>query len=318
MTSADVNPGNALSITLTAQWSLVNYTENYSYLGKTQSFSAPYTGYYKLEVWGAQGGNSVDCEHKISGVKTTVLGGKGGYSTGVVQVIKNSSLYIYVGGAGQNVKNAGGGWNGGGDTKFGNNAAGGGGGATDISTQGTANSTTWNEEKHLYSRLIVAGAGGGGGENNSYSPGAGGGNNGIRGDTGLAAGTQISGGGAFGIGQASTAQGDDAGGGGAGWYGGGSGTSASATGATGYLWPTEQDGDGSGGSGWIYTSSTYNNWSANSTEGKSGKWKLDSSYYLTSASTIAGNQTFKSPSGTNETGHSGNGYARITWIGDTL
>ena len=35
---------------------------------------------------------------------------------------------------------------------------------------------------------------------------------------------------------------------------------------------------------------------------------------LTDAQTIAGNQSFTSPTGTNETGHSGNGYARITCL----
>ena len=35
---------------------------------------------------------------------------------------------------------------------------------------------------------------------------------------------------------------------------------------------------------------------------------------LTSASTIAGNTSFASPTGTSETGHSGNGYIRISAI----
>ena len=39
---------------------------------------------------------------------------------------------------------------------------------------------------------------------------------------------------------------------------------------------------------------------------------VNSSYYLTNAQTIAGNQSFKSPDGTNETGHTGNGFCRIT------
>lgn len=33
---------------------------------------------------------------------------------------------------------------------------------------------------------------------------------------------------------------------------------------------------------------------------------------LTDGQIIAGNETFKSPSGTDETGHAGNGYSRIT------
>lgn len=49
---------------------------------------------------------------------------------------------------------------------------------------------------------------------------------------------------------------------------------------------------------------------------------LDSSYYLTNATTLAGNTAFASPTGTSETGHSDNGYIRITVIeassGNTL
>ncbi|MBQ8871120.1 MAG: hypothetical protein IJ018_00045, partial [Bacilli bacterium] len=43
-------------------------------------------------------------------------------------------------------------------------------------------------------------------------------------------------------------------------------------------------------------------------------WLLNSSYYLTSASTIAGDQSFQDPDGTTVIGHSGNGYARITRV----
>lgn len=58
---------------------------------------------------------------------------------------------------------------------------------------------------------------------------------------------------------------------------------------------------GGGGSGWVYTESTYNYWKNNSTEGKSGKWKLDSSYYLTNTSMSNGIRD-------------GNGQAKITLV----
>ena len=61
-----------------------------------------------------------------------------------------------------------------------------------------------------------------------------------------------------------------------------------------------------GGSGYIYTSSTASNYPSGCT--------LSSSYYLTNASTTAGNSTFLSPSGTSVTGREGNGYARITCL----
>lgn len=80
-------------------------------------------------------------------------------------------------------------------------------------------------------------------------------------------------------------------GGGGGWYGGGASEANNA----------------SGGSGYVYTSSTVSNYPSGCL--------LNSSYYLTDAQTIAGNQSFPSPTSSgNETGHSGNGYARITPI----
>lgn len=72
------------------------------------------------------------------------------------------------------------------------------------------------------------------------------------------------------------------------------------------------DSGAGGGSGWIYTEANYNTWkSGNPTD--ANKYLLNSSYYLTNAETKAGNTSFPSPtSSSNETGHSGNGYARIT------
>lgn len=78
---------------------------------------------------------------------------------------------------------------------------------------------------------------------------------------------------------------------GGGWYGGG-GTYGAGAG---------------GGSGYVYTSSTVSNYPSGCL--------LNSSYYLTNAQTIAGNQSFPNVAGTgNETGHSGNGAAKITPI----
>jgi len=75
-------------------------------------------------------------------------------------------------------------------------------------------------------------------------------------------------------------------GGGGGWYGGGAGYTAG------------------GGSGYVLTASSY----------KPAGYRLSSEYYLSNAQTIAGNQSFPAPGGGSETGHSGNGYARITLI----
>ena len=65
-----------------------------------------------------------------------------------------------------------------------------------------------------------------------------------------------------------------------------------------------------GGSGYVYTSSTASNYPSGCL--------LNSSYYLVNASTIAGNTAFTSPTGGTETGHTGNGYAYLTFVGVTL
>ena len=276
--------------------------------GTVQNFKAECDGQYKLEVWGAQGG---------WGYSNSYPGGKGGYSVGIVNLEANTDIYIYSGGQGTSDKTAsGGGFNGGGNHGSSNSSTatdipGGGGGASDIRI-GTDS---------LYARVIVAGGGGGNGigDNGSrlYTPGVGGGTSG--GQSVHAAneyearcskpGTQTSGGststtnttnataGSFGQGgRGANGEGGGAGGGG-GWYGAGGAGYGSAMG-----------GAASGGSGYVYTSSTASNYPSGCL--------LNSSYYLTSASTTAGNTSFTSPTGTSETGHSGNGYARITYLGN--
>ena len=84
--------------------------------------------------------------------------------------------------------------------------------------------------------------------------------------------------------------------GGGGWYGGGAYTSYSDS-ATSYR---SYNG---GGSGFVWTGSY-----------APANYYLNSSWYLTDAATIKGNTSFVSPGGTLETGHTGNGYARITCI----
>ena len=96
---------------------------------------------------------------------------------------------------------------------------------------------------------------------------------------------------------------DSGGGGGGGWYGGGSG---------GYgNW---HPGSGGGGSGWTFTESNFNKWKEGDSS-KSSKYVLDSSYYLTDAVTLSGNEDIPKIDGNGmEHGHSGNGYAKITPI----
>lgn len=80
------------------------------------------------------------------------------------------------------------------------------------------------------------------------------------------------------------------GGGGGGWYGGG------------VNWRSY----GGGGSGYVYTADT----AKNCPEG----CKLNSTYYLTNAQTIAGNAVMPAPGGDVQYGQPGDGYARITLI----
>lgn len=252
---------------------------NFDYTGTVQTVTLP-KGTYKLECWGAQGGYS----SSNSGIEVG-MGGKGGYSAGTITLNQKTLIYIYTGGVGSisgNGKADGGFPNGGSSwASSTSEGAGGGGGSSDIRI-GTDS---------LYARVIVAGGGGGGGEDNETG-GYGGGETGGTSGSGTP-GSQTAPSGYFGIGGHTSY---DGGGGGGGWYGGGA--------CSDYSDSTNYRGYNGGGSGYVYTSATAANY-------PSGNY-VNSSYYLTNAQTIAGNQSFKSPDGTNETGHTGNGFCRIT------
>ena len=259
---------------------------NFDYTGAVQSVTLP-KGTYKLECWGAQGGYS----SSNSGIEVG-MGGKGGYSAGTITLNQKTPIYIYAGGVGSisgNGKADGGFPNGGSSwASSTSEGAGGGGGSSDIRI-GTDS---------LYARVIVAGGGGGGGEDNETG-GYGGGETGGTSGSGTP-GSQTAPSGYFGIGGHTSY---DGGGGGGGWYGAypAGGQITPATGSSG------SDTSGSpGGSGYVYTSATASNYPSGCL--------LNSSYYLSAAKTIAGNTSFTSPTGSSETGHSGNGYCRITVI----
>ena len=259
----------------------INYTTNFTYTGECTTYIAKSDGYYNLEVWGAQGGN----------YNTTYVGGLGGYSKGIVHLTKGTTLYVCVGGQPQTVTTASvavpGGFNGGGNGF--NRAYSGiytygqaGGGATDIRIG----------QNNLYARVIVAG--GGSGSNNRISGYAGGGLSGVTGQSGYA-GTQTSAGsgGSFGQGGSATTSGSNyrygASGGGGGFYGGGAGTSYSDS--------TNYDKYTGGGSGYVYTQATASSYPSGCL--------LNSTYYLTAASTTQGTNT-------------GHGKATITYIGKEI
>ena len=242
----------------------VGESKTFNYTGHTEIINLQ-PGKYKLECWGARGG----CEASGSS-----YGGKGGYSTGIITLLEDTTLYINVGQwPGQSRT---GGWNGGGST----NPVYAGGGASDVSLKGTNGATSWNTTNHLYSRIIVAGGGGGRG-GYTYAGGYGGG---LTGGNGAGSsygggGTQTSTGqiydnsygaayGGFGYGATPGAtNGEHVGAGGGGWYGGSCG---------GYH---NNNGSGGGGSGYVYTQSTASNYPSGCL--------LNSKYYLEEASTTA-------------------------------
>ncbi len=262
------------------------YTWDFEYTGIGQEFIVPCDGTYKLEVWGASGGDA----------DTTYVGGKGGYSTGNKSLSSNDKIYINVGGVGGVCLNTDetcsvGGYNGGGNSKAfnsGNAAAGGGGGATHI---GTFNDLLANHGS-TDGLFIVAAGGGGGHFTNGVNCGKGGAGGGTIGadPTSLCRDTLAN--------DARTAQGgteNAAGCAKSGGYCGAFGSGANLT--TG----------GSGGGGGLYGGS-----GASIGPGGGG-----SSYIggVSNGSTIAGNASMPTHDGESTmTGNSGNGYARITLV----
>ena len=261
-------------------------SEDYKCTTEEQTFTAPYSGYYKLEVWGAEGGND------------SAKGGKGGYSSGTAYLTQGQTLFVYVGQKGGSAKTKlGGGWNGGGDAGI-SGSSGGGGGMTHISTKsnpvnnGAATNETNKRGKTPYwdpaGTVIVAGGGGGGGNSGGTRDqligGYGGGETAGKGGAGEAASnTQVTG---YMQGYGENRYDEkfyDGGGAGAGWYGG----KVAASGDVG----------GGGGTGYVAD--------------KIGQ------YSITHGQTIAGNEDVPKTDGSgNEIGHTGDGYARITFVGE--
>lgn len=268
--------------------------------GSVQTFTAPVTGNYDLQVWGASGGNS----------SSGYLGGNGGYSKGTISLNKDDVLYIYVGGKGLNGVSGNtsqvGGYNGGGKSSGSSSISygigGSGGGATHIAKVDGLLSTLSASTSNI---LLVAGAGGGAADYRGYIGGAGGGTTGTTGigynaSRQATAGSQTTGGapgynattemtGSFGKGgdaYSVSSRHTFSGGGGAGFYGGGGGSGRSGTNSS----YSRYTSGGGGGSGYIDTS-------------------------LSNASTLDGTQsTIPTVDGTGtETRHTGNGAAVIDY-----
>ncbi len=145
----------------TAQIYRYNYIDNIAETGESYAFVSPATGTYKIELWGAQGGNLA------TGVESYLTGGNGGYSVGNILLHKDDVLYIYVGENG--IANGNVTFNGGGASAAYDGNCASGGGATDV----RLDNGNWDEFNSLKSRIMVAG-GGAGGERH-YVAGVGGG-----------------------------------------------------------------------------------------------------------------------------------------------
>lgn len=282
-----------------ARITFVNDTVDLPYTGKVGSFTAPVNGLYQLEGWGAVGGTAVLPEDNTISAE----GGKGGYSYGTVYLTAGQKVYLAVGGEGgisdkREVYYQSGGYNGGGQSGTGLNDVSSvfssGGGATHfaLDLKGTGVLSSYSSVENQDRVLLVAGGGGGGSisylNHDTNLGGYGGGS--VGGD-----GVGIT---PAGIGKGGTQTSP-----------GITGSNADGKGAFGQGGNTSRDGRGSGGGGGWYGGS-FGFDDGGSAGGGSGH--IGSA--MISGETIGGDQTFKAPDGTDETGHSGDGYARVTLI----
>ncbi len=197
----------------------------FNYTGSPQTFDVPTSDIYRIECWGAAGGDS---SNPVGSNRTSPsTAGRGAYTSGDITLDSSATLYVYVGGAGvYSTTSKAGGWNGGGKNGGGSAGSGSGGGATDVRLI----NGTWNNLESLQSRIMVAAGGGGsdnaGGTLNGSDDGRGGSGGTLFGLGGYINGviqpgsvaTQVTGN-AFGIGANPTTV-TDTGGGGGGYYGG--------------------------------------------------------------------------------------------------
>ena len=282
----------------------INTTWNFDYNGtdgtdgSVQTFKAIAPGTYKLEVWGASGGD-YDAADK-NGYHQENSGGRGGYSTADITLTSGSILYITIGGEGKSLTanssdyhqtGVAGGYNGGGNggdgASWGFPGGTGGGGATHIATSLIDDGQLKKYVDNKDAIVIVAGGGGGAGWET-----VGGYGGGLSGGTVTAShtstgGTQSTG---YSFGQGSP-------------------------GYTGHDTPGSSEGSGGSGGGYYGGSTFVADGSQHASVGGGG----GSGYVgtLQDAQTIAGNESMPTHDGTSTmTGNTGNGYAKITYIAE--
>ena len=298
---------------------------NFGYTGTAQKFTAPRSGLYRIETWGAQGGYSL-CNGSVC-----TQGALGGYSAGTIYLEIGTELYVYVGGRGANGvvgQNSEAGYNGGGQGSSDGSddeSSGAGGGATDIRLV----NGNWDNQTSLASRIMVAA--GGGGASWRYTPGYGGGLKGHSNYTDVSPKATQTDGYDFGIGQigVGAADSDGVAGGGGGYYGGrsanvsyksaGGGGSSYISGHTGSVAITSandvspragtNDAACTDGTTDHLCSIHYSNYTFENTtmiDGAGYDWTTQQNNYV--------GQT--QPNGNVEVGHEGDGYARISFLGN--
>lgn len=176
-TGNDYVPSNIYSeLPTTTQWSNVSLedsertissesgndiTTSFEYTGEPALYTVPVDGTYKIELWGASGGEG----WTNAGGLGYCNGGNGSYTSGTIELEQGEQLYFYVGEKGadggpvtNNYRPAS--FNGGGAGGFGGSDDNGGvgGGATDVRLV----NGNWDDFDSIKSRIMVAAGGGGG------------------------------------------------------------------------------------------------------------------------------------------------------------
>ncbi len=292
----------------------------FEYKEKAQEYIVPESAYYKIECWGASGGDA-----------GSAIGGKGAYTDGIIYLSKNEKLYIYTGEQGKEGTIDGaelpGTFNGGGPCSRTNawGIAASGGGATDIRIA----SGEWSDFNSLKNRIMVAAGGGGafkvnfvtwrdvrGGDGGNQIGGNGNVNSTYGSYIPPKGGTQINGGlstnnanniyvGSFG--KATRNVTFTTSGAGSGYYGGAIGTTIQNTAFS-----------GAGGSSFISGNGLCNAIEESSTEEEiihTGSFLHYSGKYFIFSKMLAGNESMPSPNGEEEIiGNTGNGSVKITQV----
>ncbi len=161
-TISGIGYGMTTTTAITSDRTFANYIGLFSYVGQYQQATLPWSGNFKMECWGAQGGT-------LSGSFANPTGGYGGYTCGTFLQSINTNFYVYVGQCGVAASRTRT-FNGGGGGAILQPECASGGGATDIRIVG---SSDWSNSASLQTRIMVAG-GGAGGERSNVAGAAGG------------------------------------------------------------------------------------------------------------------------------------------------